>query len=141
MMETQMKKILVSAALAMAVASPAIAEKKRELSAPIVAFTPVIKKNADALELNESQRADLAAWLAEMPAKRKALEAEALGARAELRMAIIEGAPNDERAALAERVGDIEAKLVTMRSNCTDHWREVLSEEQFDQMLKLAAAE
>lgn len=105
-----------------------------------MAFTPVIKKNADALELTEAQRADLANWIATMPAKRKAVEAQVLQARADLRKAIIEGAPADERATLAAKVGEMEAKLVMTRSNCTDHWRATLTEAQFAKMLELAAA-
>ncbi|WP_137701102.1 Spy/CpxP family protein refolding chaperone [Marimonas lutisalis] len=135
-----MKPFVLSAAIAACVATGALADAKSELSKPIVAFTPVIVKNADALELTEAQRADLKEWVDTMPAKRKAIEAEALAARAALRAAIIAGAPADERKALAAKVGEMETKLVLMRSNCTDHWRGVLSEAQFAKMLDLAAA-
>lgn len=133
-----MKAMFLAAALAAATALPAAAQEARELSAPIVAFTPVIKANADALELTEAQRADLANWLATMPAKRKALEADALSARAALREAIVAGAPQEERQPLAARVGELETKLVMARSGCTDHWRETLTEAQFAKMLELA---
>ena len=63
----------------------------------------------------------------------------AVAARAELRAAIIAGAPADERQALAAKVGEMETKLVMMRSNCTDHWRATLTEAQFAKMLELAA--
>lgn len=134
-----MKSFLLGTALATALALPSFAQQARELSAPIVAFTPVIKANADALELTEAQRADLANWLATMPAKRKALEGETLEARAALRTAIIAGAPQEERLALAEAVGALEAKLVMARSGCTDHWRATLTEAQFARMLELAS--
>lgn len=134
-----MRPLLIGSTLALMLALPAAAQEARELSAPIVAFTPVIKANADALELSTAQRADLANWLATMPAKRKALEAEALGARAALRAAIVAGAPQDARRALAEKIGALEAKLVMARSGCTDHWRETLTETQFAKMLELAA--
>ena len=138
-----MKRFLLSTALLLA-AAPAIHAqqgnmKGRELSAPIVAYTPVVKKNADALGLTEAQRADLQAWISTMPAKRKAVEAEALEARAALRAAINAGAPVEERQKLAETVGAYETKLVMMRSACADHWREVLTEAQFAQMLAIAA--
>lgn len=135
-----MKRLLLPALLALATATTAQAnshgknhQQPRELSAPIIRLTPVIKKNADALALTTQQRADLKAWLSTMPAKRKALEAEALQARAALRSAILTGAAESERAALAQRVGDYEVKLVTMRGKCADHWRKVLSPEQFAQ--------
>ncbi|MFY9320750.1 hypothetical protein [Lentibacter algarum] len=95
-----MKSILLGAAMALALGAPSFAQQNkpaREISAPIVAFTPVIVKNADALELTEAQRADLKQWLDTMPANRKMIEEAALAARAELRAAIIAGAPADER--------------------------------------------
>lgn len=137
-----MKSILLTTVLAVAVALPAAAQQNRrsELSLPIVAYTPIIAKNVEALELNEAQRADLKAWLEAMPAKRKAMESEAVALRAQLREAINAGAPQEERQALAEKVGAAETKLVMMRSACTDHWRDVLSEAQFARVLQLAAA-
>lgn len=136
-----MKKILLSAALVLATATalPAQQGKNRsELSAPIVRLTPLVKQNADALGLTAEQRADLQNWLETSPAKRKALEAEAIAARAALRAAILDGAPTEERAALAAKIGEYEVKLVTMRSNCADHWRAVLTPEQFAQLVALA---
>ena len=137
-----MKSILLGAAMALALGAPSFAQQNkpaREISAQIVAFTPVIVKNADALELTEAQRADLKQWLDTMPANRKMIEEAALAARAELRAAIIAGTPADERQALAAKVGEMETKLVMMRSNCTDHWRATLTEAQFAKMLELAA--
>jgi Spy/CpxP family protein refolding chaperone len=136
-----MKKALLSAALVLvtATALPAQQGKNRsELSAPIVRLTPLIKQNADALGLTAEQRADLQNWLATSPPKRKALEAEAIAARAALRTAILDGAPAEERASLAAKVGEYEVKLVTMRSNCADHWRTVLTPEQFAQLVAMA---
>lgn len=136
-----MKRILLTSAIILATATAGLAQQKQmrsELSAPIVTFTPVVAKNADALNLTEEQRADLKAWVSTMPAKRKAVEAEAIAARAELRKAIIDGAPMDQRTALAEKVGGYETRLVLMRAACVDHWREVLSAEQFEKMLTLA---
>ncbi len=136
-----MKKLALTAIAAALVATSALAQGPREISAPIVAFTPVIVKNADALNLTEAQRADLKEWTSTMPAKRKAIEAEAIEARAALRQAIIDGAPQDERMALAEKVGAVETKLVMMRSACTDHWRGVLTPEQFAQMVAIYQAQ
>ena len=138
-----MKTLLLTTALVLGTASGALAQQKApqsELSRPIVMFTPVVAKNADALNLTAEQRADVRNWIATMPAKRKAIEAEAIAARAALREAIIAGAPQAERQQLAEAVGALEVRLVMARSACTDHWRAVLSEDQFKQMLDLAQA-
>jgi len=88
--------------------------------------------------LTEAQRADLAQWIDTKPAQRKAVEAEAIAARAALRNAIDAGMPRVERQTLADRIGALEAQLVMMRSDCTDHWRSVLTEEQFTRMLAMA---
>ncbi len=139
-----MKRFFLTAAFALAAASTAMADShsgkqnaKRELSAPIIRLTPVIKMNADTLALTAQQRADLRSWLATMPAKRKALEAEAMQARAALRQAILAGAAKEERDALAQKVGAYEVQLVTMRGNCVDHWRSVLTADQFAQAILL----
>ncbi|MDZ4120196.1 copper chaperone PCu(A)C [Phaeovulum sp.] len=107
------------------------------LSAPVILLTPFVRDNADALNLNEAQRADLKAWL-EKPNARAVVEGETVALRAELRAAIISGAPREARAALAEKIGANETRLVMFRSDCVDHWREVLSAEQFAQLLVLA---
>ncbi|CUH78228.1 hypothetical protein [Tropicibacter naphthalenivorans] len=133
-----MKHLVLSAALLALTALPTLAAPPAELSRPIVAYTPVIAKNADALKLTLDQRETLKNWLATMPAKREALQNAALAARAELRQAINTGAPVADRQALAAKVGDLETQLVMMRSNCTDHWRGVLTEAQFAKMLELA---
>lgn len=133
-----MKRFAIITLAAALMGSAAIAQDARELSAPIVAFTPVLVKNADALNLTEAQRADLKAWTSTMPAKRKAIEAEAMNARAALRQAIIDGAPQEQREALAQEVGALETRLVLARSACTDHWRTVLTEAQFAQMVEIA---
>ncbi|MBW6506052.1 MAG: copper chaperone PCu(A)C [Rhodobacteraceae bacterium] len=119
----------------MGMAAPAAAGNG--LSAPVIMLTPFVRDNADKLGLNEAQRADLKAWL-EKPNQRLVVEAETVALRAELRAAIVMGAPKADRQALADKIGANEAKLVMFRSDCTDHWREVLSAEQFTQLLMLA---
>lgn len=142
-----MKHFLLSAAAAaaFAIALPAasIAQQpfdaqKAGLSQPVIALTPTLAKNADALKLTEEQRAAVAAWMAEAPGKRMAVEREAFALRTELRAKIASGAPAEEREALARQIGDKETELLMMRSNCVDHWRSQLSPEQFAQLLQMA---
>lgn len=139
-MSNAMKSALLAASILVGASLPQSghAQQARDLSAPIVAHTAVIMKNADALELTEAQRADLAQWIDTKPAQRKAVEAEALAARAALRDDIDAGTPRVERQKLADRIGALEAQLVMMRSDCTDHWRSVLTQEQFTRMLAMA---
>lgn len=90
-------------------ALPAPAQETNGLSQPVIALTGVLAKRADTLALTGAQRA-----------------------------AILGNAPVADRQALAERIGETEAARVMMRSNCTDHWRSVLTPEQFARRLTLA---
>lgn len=138
-----MKSYALAALLALSTtvtaALPALAEGT-ELSQPIIALTGVLAKNADALALTDDQRVALKAWLDVAPAKRKQVETEVIAQRAALRAAIIAGAPVTEREAMAKQIGATEAQLIMMRSNCTDHWRAVLTADQFAQLVTLATA-
>lgn len=137
-----MKKILLTTAFALALPGLALAQgmmaQEKGLSAPVIAITQVLAKNADTLNLTDDQRADLAAWLEAMPKKRAAFEDEIVAVRQELRLAIAAGKPVEERQALAQKIGRMETELVMMRSNCVDHWRAVLTPDQFAQLLTLA---
>lgn len=138
-----MRILLASAALALMLPLAATAQEPFDaqqagLSQPVVMLTPVIAKNADALNLNDEQRGALKAWLEAGPVKRVAHEKATVALRQQLRQQIIAGAPVEERQALARQIGDAEAELVMMRSACVDHWREVLTEEQFAEALRLA---
>jgi hypothetical protein len=133
--------LIVAASLAFsgaAFAQTALTPQEKGLSAPVVALTAFIAQNADALNLDDAQRAAVKDWVSTKPAIRGAFEDETAALRADLRAAILANAPIDERQALADQIGANEAKLVMMRSNCVDHWRSVLSEAQFDQALGLA---
>lgn len=140
-MKTKLLPIVLAACLT---AGPAAAQMapsnpaETGLATPIVALTGVLSKNADALGLDEAQRAAVKDWVATMPAKRKAVEDETVALRTELRAAIAAGAPREERQALAERIGANETRLMMMRSDCADNWRTVLSADQFAKLLALA---
>lgn len=139
-----MKPLLIATALTLGLSGAAMAQMQPSnpaetgLSRPIIQLTGILAKNMDVLELNEDQRAEVKNWISTMPAKRKALETETVALRAALRQAIIEGLATEERQAIADKIGANEVKLVMMRSNCTDHWRSVLSEDQFAQLIAIA---
>ncbi|MCK0144015.1 Spy/CpxP family protein refolding chaperone [Aliiroseovarius sp. F20344] len=139
-----MKPLLIATALTLGLSGAALAQMqpsnpaKTGLSRPVIQLTGFLAKNMDVLELNDEQRADVKNWVASMPANRKALETETIELRATLRQAIVDGKPTEERQAIADKIGANEVKLVMMRSNCTDHWREVLTEAQFAKLLEIA---
>ena len=109
-----------------------------ELSDPIVAYVGVIAKNADTLALTDAQKAELKSWKAVAQPKREAMEDQVVQARAQLRDMINSGAPKIKRVQLANKIGKMEAQLMMLRSNCTDHWRKVLTPKQFGTVVELA---
>ncbi|MCL7463790.1 hypothetical protein [Phaeovulum sp. NW3] len=143
-MRTKLLPIVLAACLTAGAAAAQMAPSnpaETGLATPIVALTGVLSKNADALGLDEPQRAAVKDWVATMPAKRKAVEDETVALRTELRAAIAAGAPREERQALAERIGANETRLMMMRSDCADNWRTVLSADQFAKLLALAGVQ
>ena len=124
---------------ALLISSSVTARDVSELSSPIVLLTPVVGKHADVLGLSPEQRRILREWVASAPAKRVAVEDQAMELRAQLREAIYQGAAPAEREALAQRIGELEAQLLMIRSLCVDHWRTHLSAEQFAMALELAS--
>lgn len=137
-MNTRLLAAVLAIAMPLAAAAQDFNAQQSGLSQPVIALTAALAKNADALNLDDQQRAALKAWMDEMPAKRMAVEKETVALRSELRRKIVSGAPLAEREALARRIGDKETELVMMRSGCVDHWREVLTAEQFAELLQLA---
>ena len=138
-----MKKLLLSAALALALPTVALSQQtvtpqEKGLSAPVVALMPTMMKSIEALGLDEAQKAALDEWVKTAPAKRGALEDETAAMRAEMAKLILENAPAEERTALAEKIGDNETALIMMRSGCVDNLRGLLTPEQFTQLLELA---
>ncbi|TVQ74201.1 MAG: hypothetical protein EA373_00435 [Oceanospirillales bacterium] len=132
-----MKKLLIALAICSAT-STAMARDISELSSPLVLLTPAVAQNQDALNLNDSQRAEVKNWMAAMPAQRGAVEDKAVEVRAALRNAIIANESQETLDALAAEIGSLETQLVLMRANCVNHWREVLDADQFEQALGLA---
>lgn len=136
-----MRPVTLLSALALAFASHATVAAERdvsELSSPIVLLTPAVARNADQLRLNETQREAVQEWMATSPAVREALEDRVVAARVELREMIVQGEERAKREEKAAAIGELEAELLLMRSDCADHWRSVLDEEQFAQALELA---
>lgn len=138
-----MKRILFSATLALTLPMAAAAQEpfnaqQAGLSRPVIMLTPTVAQNADALQLNEEQRAAVKAWMETGPGGRVAREKEAVELRMRLRQRIAAGAPVEERQALARQIGEAEVDLLMMRSACVDHWREVLTPGQFAEALRLA---
>ena len=115
--------------------APAQAEPAIQLASPVVELIPVVKQQAGSLNLSQEQKAKLDKWVAEAPAKRKALENEQIELRGKLRAAVLTLNSEDERKQLIEKIAENEEKLMTMRARCVDFLRELLTVEQFDKVV------
>jgi hypothetical protein len=127
-------------AASLAFCGPLVAADPCELPDPIISFIPVLIEHSDTLGLTEDQRALVAMSHTGMCASVRAVDAEIVQIRADLRRGIIEGSPVAERKAQAETIGALQARSLMLRSNCADHWRANLSPEQFSRMIALAAS-
>lgn len=127
---------VIGALLAIGMSLPMLANAgDSELGAPIVELMPHVNKLAGELDLNAEQQRKLAAWKAEAPLKRKALEAETRNTRKQLRDAILQGADRMRREQLKQTLAAQQTRLIEMRSLCTRMLRQTLTTTQFAQVV------
>jgi hypothetical protein len=134
--EVKLKRELAALAfVGIVFASGPLAADGSGLAAPIVELMPHVKQLMTELNLNAEQVATLDSWLADAPAKRKALEAEAAAVREQLREAILNGESRLKREQLKNALAAKETRLIEMRSLCTRMLRNTLTPEQFDRVV------
>ncbi|MEW5837699.1 MAG: hypothetical protein AB1717_02570 [Pseudomonadota bacterium] len=121
--------------LLLGVQSAAWAEPPVQLASPIIELVPIVKSQGEQLGLSADQKAKLEAWMADAPAKRKAVEQEQLELRSKLRAAMLAMNADDERNTLIEKITANEAKLLSMRAKCVDFLRGLLTAEQFNKVV------
>lgn len=115
--------------------TPVMAEPAIQIAGPVIELMPIVKTKADELKLSADQKAKLEAWMADAPAKRKAIEQEQVELRMKLRQAMLSLNADAERQELIDKITANEAKLLTMRAKCVDFLRTLLTAEQFDKMV------
>ena len=127
---------VIGALLAIGLSLPMLANAENgELGPPIIELMPHVKKLAAELDLNAEQQSKLAAWKADAPLKRKALEAETLKTRTRLREAILQGADRMQREQLKRQLAAQQTRLIEMRSLCARMLRQTLTAEQFEKVV------
>lgn len=132
------RSLMMSSALALSLCLPGISfSASNELGEPIIALMPHLKEIRSELNLSEEQNKTIDAWLAEAPAKRKALEKETLAVREQLRKALLERAPRLEREKLKTELAEKNNRLIEMRSLCARMLHKTLDKDQY---AKLVAA-
>jgi hypothetical protein len=120
--------------------SPLMAQAAiQDLPAPIIELMPQVKQlvQSGKLQLNAEQKKVLDDWMANAPAKRKAIEAEYVQLRQELRTAILDNKDRIEREKLTSALLAKEEELIKMRGVCHRMLVKELTPAQFD-MVKTA---
>lgn len=124
--------IIIGSLLGACLAVPFVASADRtQLGEPIVELMPHVKELRAQLGLTARQVATLDAWIVAAPARRRALETEALRTRQALRDAILAGADRMTHDDLKSRLAATQTRLVEMRSLCVRMLRQTLNEDQF----------
>jgi hypothetical protein len=132
----KLTKIATSSIIAIAIAFPAfVSAEEIDLGTPIVSLMPHLKKLRTELHLDKAQNTTINNWIAEAPAKRKALESEVVTLRKQLRDAILDGSERIHREELKKQLAAKNTRLIEMRSLCTRMLRNTLNEEQFDKVV------
>ncbi len=129
-------KIAISSIIAIAIAFPVfVSAEEIDLGTPIVSLMPHLKKMRTELDLDKNQNATIDNWIAEAPAKRKALESEVISLHKQLRNAILDGSERIHREKLKKQLAEKNTRLIEMRSLCTRMLRNTLNKEQFDKVV------
>jgi len=106
-------------------------------SAPVVELMPVVLKHEAELGLTAQQQQALADFRRQTMPRRVALQQEIKTAKAELRRAVLDNAPESTRNALLERWLQAEREHAQMRMRCAAFMRETLSPQQMAQVQQL----
>jgi hypothetical protein len=120
--------------------SPLMAQAAaQDLPFPIIELMPQVKKLTESgkLQLNTEQKKIIDDWMASAPAKRKAIEADYVKLRQDLRMAILNNKDRIEREKLTSELLAKEEELIKMRSLCHRMLIKELTPNQYD-MVKSA---
>jgi len=128
----KLRQLAAGSVLALLLASPfAATAQPCDLGEPVINLMPHLQAMRAELGLNEQQSQVIDAWLAEAPARRHAMEAEACEVRAKLREALLYRAPRLAREHLKREMAYKDARLIEIRSLCARMLHSTLTPEQY----------
>lgn len=132
----KLRRLAAGSVLALFLASPLAATAQPcDLGEPIISLMPHVIAMRAELGLNEQQNQVLDAWLAEAPAKRKAMQADVCATKEKLREALLYRAPRLAREQLKKELAYKEARVIEMRSLCARMLHSTLSPEQYKKVV------
>ena len=122
--------LAVALPLTVAAQAPALPTSIADDSFPVVELMPIVVKHEADLNLSPEQLKALEAFRREAMPKRLAVQQRIRQARAELRQAILDGAPDAQRQTLMDRWLQAEREHVEARARCAAFLRTMLNAEQ-----------
>lgn len=133
----------LSLALAFASATAFAGERQalETYQTPAPSLMPILAKQADALGLNEEQKARLADWRRVAQANREKLEKEIAADRLAINQAMLDGKSNAEIQKMMRNVQRKELKLVVGKLACRDNAKKILTPEQWEKLIELYRAQ
>lgn len=104
---------------------------------PVVELMPLTMRYEADLQLTAQQIQSLEAFRQQAMPARVAVQKKIVDLRGQLRLAILNNAPQADREALMKQVADAEIEHFKGRDRCVAHVRQTLTPEQFFQLTRL----
>ena len=104
---------------------------------PVVELMPLVIKHEADLGLSPEQIQAMADYRKQAMPGRVAVQKKIQTLRGQLRMALLQNLPEEERASLMQQIGEAEIEHFKGRERCVDQVRKTLSAEQFAKLSQL----
>jgi hypothetical protein len=108
---------------------------------PMPNLMKVVKKHGDELNLSEAQQAELTRWHDHNAQHMHANFAKVGEMEKELNAAALAGRPKAELMVMASRIMNLRTDIISVKTDCRDNMRRVLSAEQYAKLLELYQAQ
>jgi hypothetical protein len=107
---------------------------------PMPNLMKIVKKHGDELNLSEAQKAELTRWHDQNAENMHANFAKVGEMEQALNAAAIAGRPKAELMVMASRIMNLRTDIISVKIDCRDNMRRVLSAEQYAKLLELYEA-
>lgn len=107
---------------------------------PMPNLMKVVRKHGDELDLSEAQKSELNIWHQQNAENMHADFARVGEMEKELNAAALAGRPKAELMVMASRIMNLRTDIISVKTDCRDNMRRVLSAEQYAKLLALYEA-
>ncbi|MCW8928810.1 MAG: hypothetical protein OQL19_01075 [Gammaproteobacteria bacterium] len=141
-----MKKRLVSLLLSLIFSTSLVYADQNEFmrhmahANPVPNYMSIIKVNADKLGLNEEQKSKVMAWKKKNGKKMADMVSSVIEGEAQIKNASMDGVSQSEISIMTKKLMDTRAKIIAGKTICRDYMMDVLSKEQWQQLVAIIKA-